>query len=173
MDENPTKWLFCLFSPIFEINNTSTSSTHPHAHIFHFANPSVENMWEAHFNCRVIRSYTNTIEAVASKIAAAIKNEVRPLWNRTLGRGLSYTHTHTQWPSYIHNALELVCLFMRTKRREKVRFICTYMLYSFSADAIVIYNKQHITRLVFISSDRIERVKEGENLLFDGNCVRR
>lgn len=73
--------------------------------IFHFANPSVENMWEAHFNCRVIRSYTHTIEAVASKIAAAIKNEVRPLWNRTLGRSL---RIHNDRRTYIIRAC--VCL---------------------------------------------------------------
>lgn len=151
------------------LKSTASTYTHTHtihsAHIFHFANPSVENMWEAHFNCRVIRSYTNTIEAVGIQhdrcgdkewSQAIMKSHFRPK--------LSYIHTHTLTVVYfIYCVCVRACLFVyvNKKKGKKVRFIYTYMFYSFSVDAIVIYNKQHITRLVFIS-DRIER----ENLLF-------
>lgn len=56
------------YSACFLQSLKSTQTHRAHTNIFHIANPSVENMWEAHFNCRVIRSYTNTlVEAVGSQ----------------------------------------------------------------------------------------------------------
>lgn len=117
---------------VFPQSLKSTAQAHTHTHIFHCANPSVENMWEAHFNCRVIRSYTNAIEAVASKIVAAIKNEVSPIMKSHFRPKPSLT-THNDRCVCMLDACVRACwrlfVYVNKKKEKSAIYLYVYALF--------------------------------------------